>query len=168
MRTRVVVLLVCAVCVICVAQSAKKPAKAEHVVMPLDKIKWEAPPAGMVTGTPQLDPGKLGCARLQGDPMKPGPFTIALACSHAKIAPHWHPTDENFVVVKGNFAVGSGDKFDEAALHALPTGAYAFIPKLEHHFGECKDDVQTILYGMGPFKINFISADGAKKKAAGK
>ena len=101
--------------------------------------------------------------------MKPGvPFTIRLGCSDGyRAAPHWHPTDENLVVLSGTFAFGTGDKFDPAGLQDMPTGAYGFMPRRMHHFGMCKGETDVLVYGTGPFQINFIDASGTGKAKPG-
>ena len=113
----------------------------------------------MAHGTPSVvNPVPLRFAVLEGDPLKPGvPFTIELGCADGnKVAPHWHPTDENIVVLRGTFAIATGDKFDPTATHDLVTGAYGFMPKGMHHFAFCKGDTAILVYGIGPFLINWI------------
>src|SRR5688572_20600935 len=59
-------------------------------------------------GPPSLPPGAK-VAVLQGDPTKPGPFTIrARMPAGYKIPAHWHPTDENITVISGLFNMGMG------------------------------------------------------------
>jgi len=45
----------------------------------------------------------LRYALLRGDPLKPAvPFAIRFQCADGyKVTPHWHPEDENIVVLKG-------------------------------------------------------------------
>ena len=154
------------------AQDAKaRPKTTErssptHFMVAPEAVKWTAPPEGMIRGTPSVDGGSpLRYAPLEGDPMKPGaPFTILLACSDGYIvAPHWHPTDENLAVLSGTFALGKGDKFDRAGLQAMPTGSYGFMPHRMHHFGLCKGETRVLVYGIGPFQINFIGALAPEK-----
>ncbi len=147
-----------------------KPAPAiaaTHFMIAPSQVKWTAPPEGMVRGTPSVEGGSpLRYALMEGDPMKPGvPFTIRLGCSDGyRAAPHWHPTDENLVVLSGTFALGTGDRFDPAGLQDMPTGAYGFMPRRMHHFGLCKGETDVLVYGTGPFQINFISASAGKAK----
>ncbi len=159
---------------LCLAQSTGHKPKAApsgptHFVIPLSEVKWGAPPDGMFRGTPSVEAGSpLHYALLEGDPMKAGvPFTIRLGCSDGyKAAPHWHPTDENLVVLRGTFAMATGDKFDATGLHDLAAGTYGFMPKRVHHFGLCKGETDLLLYGVGPFVINWIGPnDPAPKRA---
>jgi quercetin dioxygenase-like cupin family protein len=87
----------------------------------------------------------------------------------SKAAPHWHPLEENIVVVKGTFALATGDTYDAAALHDLTAGSYVFMPKRVHHFALCKGETFLVEYGIGPLTINLLGAQsGAVKKAATK
>ena len=95
-------------------------------------------------------------------------YTIRLGCSDGfNVAPHWHPGDENIVVLKGTFALATGDKFDTTALHDMTTGAYGFMPRRVHHFGVCKGETDLLVYGVGAFVINWISPAGAAAKGSG-
>jgi hypothetical protein len=154
------------------AQGAiEKPRSAQlavprHFIVTPSQVKWTNPPAGMARGTPSVDGGSpLRYALVQGDPMKAGvPFTIRLGCSDGyKAAPHWHPTDENLVVLRGTFGVGPGDKFEAAGMQDIPAGAYGFMPRRMHHFGLCKGETDILVYGVGPFQINWVEAPGAGK-----
>src|SRR5882672_12294873 len=100
------------------SKPAAAAAPSHFIVAPAD-VKWSDPPAGVSRGTPSVDPGSpLHYALIQGDPLKPGaPFTIRLGCADGyKAAPHWHPGDENIVVLKGAFGLGTGDVFDPSSM----------------------------------------------------
>src|SRR5262245_8715698 len=89
------------------------PTQSAHILINLDEAKWgPAPPA--------LPPGAQ-LAVLDGDPSKAGmPFAILAKFPNGyKISPHWHPTDEHVVVLKGTFMMGLGDKFSQVGAHAL-------------------------------------------------
>ena len=168
-----VLLFMFATASICSAQAAPQKAKtasrtAKHFMVAFDQAKWVAPPDGIFTGTPNIEPGgELKYSVLEGDPTKPGvPFTVRIACTDGyKIAPHWHPTSENVVVLKGTFALGVGDKYDDSGMQDLATGAYGYMPARKHHFGLCKGGTDVLIYGMGPFQINWIGPEPAAKKA---
>jgi hypothetical protein len=88
------------------AAEGPKPAQgveAKLYIVTPSQIKWTDPPVGVARGTPSVAPGSpLRYAPIQGDPLKPGvPFAIRLRCSDGyKAAPHWHPADENIVVLE--------------------------------------------------------------------
>jgi hypothetical protein len=143
------------------AKKSKPAAAPSHFIVSASEVKWSNPPAGMAVGTPSVDSGKpLRFALIEGDPLKPGvPFTIRLGCDDGYIAaPHWHATDENIVVLKGIFALGDGDTFNPSGMQDIATGSYGFMPRRMHHFGLCKGDTDILVYGVGPFQINWISA----------
>jgi hypothetical protein len=106
---------------------------------------------------------------MQGDPMKPRvPFVIRLRCSDGyKVAPYWHPADENIVVLQGTFSVGIANRFDTAKMQDIPSGGYGLVPGRMNHFALCKGETDILVYGIGPRLNNWISADntpGAQAK----
>ena len=104
---------------------------------------------------------------LFGNPSQSGPYTLRLRISDGtKIAPHWHPEDENLTVIRGEFMVGMGDKFDTTSLQDLPVGSFAMMPKQMHHFAQAKGETVVQLHGAGPFVINYVNPadDPAKAK----
>ena len=162
-------------CSVCLAQGGEtKPRRVPppgHLMIPPDSVKWDEPPAGMSRGAPITDTASVWrYARLKGDPLKPGaPYTIEFGCTDgSKAGPHWHPTDENILVLRGTFALGMGDAFDTTALRDLTTGSYAFVPKGGRHFGMCKGETLILEYGIGPLTINLLGAANSppKKEAA--
>jgi len=166
-----VVFLVAPVVVVPAQQTMGKAAQPEmgrHFIVASSEVKWTAPPIGMARGTPSVDAGSpLRYVLLEGDPLKPGvPFTIRLGCDDGyKAAPHWHPTDENIVVLQGAFELGTGDTFNPSGMQEISAGGYGFMPRRMHHFGRCKGTTDILVYGVGPFQINWISGTG--KSAAG-
>ena len=166
---RSLVLVTCLLLATSAQAQTKPPAKkAASSGAPMAKVvalgseKWEDIPAAALVGTPSVDiGGKLQIAIVQGNPMQAGaPYTLRLSCSDgAKIAPHWHPTTENVTVVKGSFALGMGSKWDPSALKDLPAGGCASAPARMSHFATCKGDTIVQVHGLGPFVVNFVSAD---------
>ncbi len=143
------------------------PPTSGHFTIAPDRVPWSAPPAAMFTGTPSLGAGgQWRYALLEGDPLKRGvPFTILFSCKDGDtVSPAWHPTDENFVVLKGTFGIGTGDTFDPTAVHDLTAGSYGFMPRRMHHFGLCKGESAVLVYGIGPFRVNYIGPAGAGRK----
>ena len=75
----------------------------------------------------------------------------------SKIMPHTHPDERISVVLEGTIYVGFGEKFDEAVVVAIPTGAVYVAPAGVPHFVWAKDG--PALYqegGMGPTAANFV------------
>src|SRR5262245_58725822 len=88
------------------------PPPTSHVMVEAASLKWgDAPPS--------LPPGAKA-AVVSGDPSKPGPFVVRLQVpSGYKIAPHWHPGDENVTVFSGTVAIGMGDTWDDSKLMSV-------------------------------------------------
>ncbi len=139
----------------------QKPAAAagvaKHVAFTPAQLTWGPAP-------PVLPPG-AEIAVLDGDPTTEGFFTIRLKFPDGyKIAPHWHPTDENIVVVSGVFTMGLGDKRNDASMHALPAGSFTMMPKMGRHFAGAKGETVVQIYGQGPFVVNYVNpADNPTK-----
>jgi hypothetical protein len=131
------------------AQEGLREKDLPHVIFTPADVKWVAAP-------PSFRPG-VQFAVLHGDPSKPGPFTIrAKLPAGYKLMPHWHPTTEHQTVLEGTYSVGRGDRFDMAALHALPAGSFSVMPAEMRHFGYTKDGVVLQVHGIGPFTVNYV------------
>lgn len=103
---------------------------------------------------------------LQGDPSKEGPFTLRASFpANYKIAPHWHPTTENVVVLEGTLYMGSGEKMDENNVTALAPGGFSSNPAKSPHYVFTKEKCVIQVHAMGPFAITYINpADDPRKK----
>jgi quercetin dioxygenase-like cupin family protein len=132
-----------------------------QVVVTPAEVKWaDAPPV--------LEKGAM-MAVLAGNPGAEGPYVVRLKMPKGyKIAPHWHPTDENVTVISGEFKVGMGEKFDEKSMTVLPAGGYALLPAEMRHYAMAKGEVIVQVSGMGPFKITYVnpSDDPSTKSTA--
>jgi quercetin dioxygenase-like cupin family protein len=138
------------------APAAKKPM---HVVMTPGDIKWGDAPPNLPAGA------KI--AVLQGDPGKPGPFTIRLKLPNGyKVAAHWHPMAEYLTVLSGTFYIGTGDKLDESKGTALSPGGFLGMPAKMRHYAWTKGETEIEVHGNGPFKIVYVNpADDPSKGA---
>jgi mannose-6-phosphate isomerase-like protein (cupin superfamily) len=141
------------------APAATKPAGSSHVkVYTPDDIKW--------TPAPNALPAGAQIAVLEGDPMKPGPYTIRLKFpNNYRIPPHTHARAEHLTVVNGTLRVGMGDTFDEKNMNALGAGSFAVIEPAAHHYGWVKNanmlkgrDTIIQLHGEGPWEIKYVTA----------
>jgi quercetin dioxygenase-like cupin family protein len=137
---------------------AADPSTGHVMVTPAD-LKWGPAPPTLPAGAQ--------VAVLDGDPGKLGYFSIRLKMPDGyKVAPHWHPTDENIVVLQGVFKVGSGDTYSDSATHELTAGSFAKMPKRMHHFAGAKGETIIQIYGPGPFVVNYLNpADDPSKKS---
>jgi len=107
-------------------------------------------------------------AVLQGDPSKPGLYTVRLDMPDGyTVAPHWHPTDEHVTVIKGTFLVGMGDKIDPAKMLSLPAGGFITAGATMHHYARAKGHVIVQVSGIGPFALTYVNpADDPTKGIA--
>jgi quercetin dioxygenase-like cupin family protein len=129
-----------------------------HVMVTPATTKWGAGPAS-------LPPGAQAAA-LEGDPSKPGPFTLRIKIPDGyRLPPHWHPADEHVTVVQGTFVMGIGDKFEQTGGHELGAGAFALMPAGTRHYASAKGETVIQLHGTGPWGINYVNAaDDPRKK----
>jgi quercetin dioxygenase-like cupin family protein len=130
-----------------------------HVVVKPDQVKWgPAPPA--------LPPGAQA-AVLAGDPRQAGAaYTVRLRLPDGyKVAPHWHPVDENVTVLQGALLMGRGEKFDPGAAEEVPAGGFAHMPRGVRHFVRAKGATVIQVHGVGPFEIHYVNpADDPRKQ----
>ena len=162
-RTTLVLAFLAALAAATAAQTTQKEkpaatAPAKHAVVTSGDLKWGPAP-------PSLPPG-AEAAVVDGDPTKPGPFVMrAKFPAGYRVAPHWHPTDENLTVISGSFAVGTGDKADEASMHTLAPGDFVRMPKQTHHYAMAKEATIIQIHGAGPFAITYVNpGDDPRKK----
>jgi hypothetical protein len=147
------------------SETAAKSAPAKKLVWNPDELQWGPAPPSLPAGAQ--------VAVLEGDPSKPGPFTIRLKVPDGyKIQPHWHPTTERVTIISGTFNVGMGPKWDESKPTVLSTGGYATMPARMKHFAWASGETVVQVNGTGPFVINYVNpADNPvqpKKPATGK
>jgi hypothetical protein len=159
-RTHCITALAAAGIAVSLAISAS--AQHSHELLSPDAIKWQPMPREWTNGPPPSSgtptpPPEI--ALMWGDPTKEGePFMFRLRPSKPGIVPvplHSHPTDEHITVLSGIFCVGTGDKFDAANCKDMPAGSHIMLPKDMQHFAVAKDSVLEV-YGIGPFKINWV------------
>lgn len=165
MHTRKIVatlLGLCAASTLSAQTPSKTPraATSAHVMLAPGDLKWgPAPP---------VLPAGAQVAVLDGDPFKPGYFAIRLKMPDGyQVAPHWHPTDENIIVVQGAFKLGAGDTYSDLATHELTAGSFAKLPKRMHHFAGARGETIIQIYGPGPFVINYLKPSDDPSKNIG-
>ena len=97
------------------AFAAKAHAAKEGVFINTGDLKWgDAPP---------VLPKGAKIAVLNGDPFKPGQYTLRLSLpANYKLPPHWHTLTENLTIVSGTFYIGMGDKAVAKDAHEVKTG----------------------------------------------
>jgi quercetin dioxygenase-like cupin family protein len=134
-----------------------KPEHAAIVVMP-DNVQWGPAPASLPAGAT--------ASVLEGDPSKPGLFTMRLRMPDGyRIAPHYHPAMEHITVVSGAFKVGMGEAFDEAQMQTLPAGSFGGIPPGMRHYAMAQGETVIQLHGTGPWRLVYVNkADDPREK----
>ncbi|MGH7570210.1 MAG: cupin domain-containing protein [Gemmatimonadales bacterium] len=133
--------------------SAQAPAAAPEqraiVALP-NAVTWGPAPAILPAGA------KL--AVLEGDPSKPGFFTMRLSLPAGyTIPPHFHPVEEHVTVLQGTFLVGMGDRLDPAKFTELPAGTFGMIPPGMRHFARAQGAVIIQLHGIGPWSLTYVN-----------
>ncbi|MBA3260096.1 MAG: cupin domain-containing protein, partial [Gemmatimonadales bacterium] len=74
-----------------------------------DALNWGPAPAAFRAGA--------RAAVLEGDPAKPGPFTIRLDLPDGyEVRPHHHPMSERVRVLEGTALLGRGKRWDDNEL----------------------------------------------------
>ena len=162
MRTRSAFSLVIAVA-IAVTTAASRPVRAQtqsHPMMAPADMKWgPAPP---------VLPAGAQVAVLDGDPFKPGFFSMRLKMPDGyKVAPHWHPTDENVVVIQGTLGLGMGNTANDAAARMMPAGSFVKMPKEMRHYALAKGETIIQIDGEGPFVVNDVNPKDDPSKKPG-
>jgi ketosteroid isomerase-like protein len=134
------------------------PPAAAHVAAAPASLTWGDAPPSLPPG------GKL--AVISGDPSKAEPFVVRVQVPAGyKVAPHWHPGDENLTILSGTIAVGMGDSWDDAKLENAGVGAYVGLPAQMRHFFLARSASTFQVHGMGPLVVNYVNpADDPSKK----
>lgn len=136
-------------------------AQAEH---PSAQAIVVTPGAESWGPAPAVLPAGAALAVVEGDPTKAGPYTMRLRMPDGyRIPPHFHPADEHVTVLSGTFLVGMGDRFDRAALKALPPTTFGMLPKGMRHFAEAKGATVIQLHGNGPWSLTYANPADAPK-----
>jgi hypothetical protein len=125
--------------------SISAQAPGAHVMAPLDSLTWRGGANGLST------------AIAEGDPSKPGGFTMMLKLADgAWIPPHFHNVDKRLVVIKGELLMGSGDKVEAAAAAPLAVGGVAVVHANTHHFEGGRGETIVALIATGPFTTTYV------------
>jgi quercetin dioxygenase-like cupin family protein len=115
-------------------------------------LKWGPAPA--------VFPAGAKMAVLQGDPSKPGLFTVRLELPDGyRVQPHLHPTDESLTIISGTFLLGMGDTLDAARATVLKTGEFGFV--------EARGRTVVQVHAMGPFVLTYVRAEDDPRNARG-
>jgi len=75
-----------------------------------------------------------------------------------KIPPHFHSTIEHVTVISGVFAMGHGEKFDQAKLTPLRPGDVAIMQPKTPHFAMTTGQTEVQIHGLGPWTLTYVDA----------
>lgn len=122
----------------------------DHEFIQADSIKW-------VDAPPSLPPGAKA-AIIEGNPAKPGPFTMRLKLPAGfKIPPHYHPAIEHVTVLSGTLNLGTGETLDETKTTPVGPGGFAIMQTGTKHYVWCKDEVVLQGHSIGPWGITYVN-----------
>jgi ChrR Cupin-like domain len=147
-----VLLAMCAVGIFAAAPEKKPMTEKpdDHGIFSADGLQWANAPAVLPAGAM--------LSVMEGDPSKPGPYTMRLKMpANYKIQPHHHLGVEHVTVISGAFKIGMGDKFDETNMSEMKIGTFGFLPPTMHHYAMATQDTVIQLHGMGPWEIIYIN-----------
>ena len=120
------------------------------------EMKWGAQGGLAMAGMEQVI--------LLGDSVQARPLYAPLEVSRwIQASPHTHPDYREVTILSGTWYTGYGEKFDTAALKALPAGSFYTEPANVAHFVEVREPVMIQVRGIGPSGRKFVNpADNAK------
>jgi quercetin dioxygenase-like cupin family protein len=140
------------------ANNAARTGESRLLFFP-EKVPWQEGPASLPPGATM--------AVLEGDPSKPGFFTMRLQLPDGyRVAPHSHPKQERLTIISGTLRLGMGDRFDEKALQALSPGTYSSMPAGMTHFAVAQGLTIIQLSSIGPWGVNYVNpADDPRRSS---
>jgi quercetin dioxygenase-like cupin family protein len=127
-----------------------------HTFATAKDLKWN--------DTPSLPGAKL--ALIEGPLNEAKPFTMRIKFpANYKIAPHYHSAIEHVTVIKGEFFMGVGEKFQEGKGTGLKAGDVAIMQPKTPHFAYTKQETEVQVHGVGPWTLTYVNpADDPRKK----
>lgn len=147
----------CAACLLSLSQpsDAQMPAKQYSPRHDLSLTPGEMAWAK----APDLFPPGAEMTILEGDPARPGPFTIRLKFpSGYLLPPHRHTAAERFTVISGMLLLGEGTSGDKGRTRALEAGSFSLMSANNYHYAYAEDTTIVQLHGRGPLQIIYSAA----------
>src|ERR1044071_75178 len=103
------------------------PAKVPLRLYPAGTLQWVPASAAMPKG--------IQMAVLEGDPAKPGMFTMRLQFpAGTRVGPHFHSQTEHATVIYGALRLGMGEKLDSARTDRLTAGSFGYWVAGTRHY----------------------------------
>jgi len=137
---------------------AQGAAPGAMTLYPGGELKWGEGPASLPKG--------VQMAVLEGDPAKPGMFTLRFRFPDGfRVGPHLHTQTEHATVLAGVLHLGMGERFDRSNTRALAAGSFGFWPAGTPHYAWAEGETILQLHGQGPWTISYINpADDPRKQ----
>lgn len=134
------------------------PGPGKHLLYRTADVEWQDAPASLEAGA--------SVAVLEGDPSKPGIFTMRIRMPDGfRIAPHWHPSPERVTVISGTFRLGSGDVVNAGATTPMEAGSYTSMPPGMRHYAIAEGETVVQLTSVGPWEITYVNpGDDPRRK----
>ena len=127
-----------------------RPTPGKWRITTPDKIAWQP--------TKLLPPG-VQIAVLEGDPSKPGFFTLRLKVPDGYRFPaHWHASVERVTVLSGTLYLGRGDGSDQAAVVPLTAGTYSSMAPNTPHFAWTQGETILQVSSLGPWTLTYVNS----------
>ncbi|TCD48305.1 cupin domain-containing protein [Chlorobium sp. N1] len=143
-------------CLFCAAPlsmaAAAEPGAAKGVAILPEEIVW--------VSNPKLH--GLKTSVLRGDPSLPEPYVQRIRLAPGtRLEPHFHPNEGRVVtVLEGTLYFAFGERFDNAALRAMPAGSFFTEPVKVPHFAVAgSEEVVLELHAIGPDGTTYVDSD---------
>lgn len=131
-------------------------AQHAHTFATAKDLKWG--------DTPSLPGAKV--AVVEGPMNEEKPFILRIKFpADYRIAPHFHSSIEHVTVIKGEFFMGMGEKFEKGKGKGLKAGDIAIMQPKTPHYAYTKKETEVQVHGMGPWTLTYVNpADDPRKK----
>jgi quercetin dioxygenase-like cupin family protein len=146
------------------AAEAGAPAAGELAASPAapaappGALQFDASAVAFRPAPPSMPKG-VELAVLEGDPQKPGIFTLRLkAAPGFLLPPHTHPVDERVTVLAGTISVGFGSQVERGRARKFGAGAFYVTPPGVAHYVFSDEGAIVQITGVGPWKVDPLAA----------
>jgi quercetin dioxygenase-like cupin family protein len=121
------------------------------------EIHWPAVGGNEAPGSSMQ--GAVQSLIIYGDASKADLYSIMFKVGpNATIPAHWHPDNRSCFVMEGVWYFGYGEKFNKAALKALPPGSHYTEPANVHHFADTESEGATVeCTSFGPSGTTYVN-----------
>ena len=149
-------------CLIAACLPAPAVMAQQHIIQQESEAAWTDGPPGLPLGAKMM--------LLHGDPAGAGLFGLRVKFpANYRIPAHYHSVSEQVTVISGTLYLGMGDRLDLNGGKPLGPGGFGLLPAKMNHYAYTRGPVTAVLYGNGPFDIQYLDpADDPRGKASAK